>query len=79
MSTQSASMRNASQAMVNASQATVNQATRRPEPVEFTEDSSSRSEVERVSVWWIPALMIGAWVEFAYVVPVVAHWFAQLT
>jgi len=71
MSSQSASTRTAPQATVNAySEST---------PVELTEDHGSRSEADtRVSVWWIPALMIGAWVELAYVVPAVAHWFAQL-
>ena len=68
MSTQSAATRNASQAAVNAYSAP---------PVTFTDETPQ--EDNKVSVWWIPALLIGAWVELAYVVPVVAYWFSRIT
>lgn len=70
MSTQSAQTRSASQATVNAYQS-------RTEPVELVDEAPKPDT--KVSVWWIPALLIGAWVELVYVVPVIAHWFAQLT
>jgi len=66
MSTQSARTRNASQATVNRYADRVAPAEDKPEPP------------KRVSLWWIPALMIGTWVELAYVVPALAAWFAQL-
>lgn len=52
-------------------------------PVTFTDEApqedANGSRSEAVSVWWIPALMIGAWVELAYVVPVLADWFAKIS
>lgn len=66
MSTQSAALRTASQAAVNNHKA---------EPVELTDTTEAR---RTASVAWVPAILIGTWVEFAYVVPAVSHWLAQI-
>ena len=48
---------------------------RSSEPVEFVDESNANGSA---SVCWIPAIILGTWIEFAYVVPAIAHWLAQL-
>lgn len=68
MSSQSASTRTAPQATVNAY-------ADRLAPVELVDEVPTKGSA---SVCWIPAIILGTWIEFAYVVPAVSSWLAQL-